>query len=279
MNTPTTASPGTSSSKALRPSSQQRPLVFITGASSGLGQALAQEYAKQGWRLALVARRLEVMQQWRTAQGLSADQCVLYAADVAQPESIRTVALQCIDELGLPDVVIASAGISHGIDTAEWDDLGAFEQIWATNNRGLAATLIPFIKPMRERKSGRLVGVASVAGVRGLPGHAGYCSSKAGVIAYCESLRGDLRGSGVSVVTLSPGFIRTAMTAKNPFSMPFLMDADKFAAKAFDAIEQRRSYVVIPWQMGWLGRLLRILPNAVFDKALAGRGRKPRQPH
>lgn len=271
-----TASASSRPSTALQPSAQRKPLVFITGASSGLGQALAQEYAQRGWRLALVARRLEVMEQWRAAQGLSTDQCVLYAADVAQPDSIRAVALQCISDLGLPDVVIASAGISHGIDTAEWDDLGAFEQIWATNNRGLAATLIPFIKPMRERKSGSLVGVASVAGVRGLPGHAGYCSSKAGVIAYCESLRGDLRGSGVSVVTLSPGFIRTAMTAKNPFSMPFLMDADRFATKAYQAIEQRRSYVVIPWQMGWLGRLLRILPDWVFDRALAGRGKKPR---
>ncbi|THJ36560.1 SDR family oxidoreductase [Lampropedia aestuarii] len=271
-----TASASAHVSSALSPSKQRKPLVFITGASSGLGQALAQEYAQRGWRLALVARRLEVMEQWRTAHGLSADQCVLYAADVAQPDSIRAVALQCISDLGLPDVVIASAGISHGIDTAEWDDLGAFEHIWATNNRGLAATLIPFMQPMRARKSGSLVGVASVAGVRGLPGHAGYCSSKAGVIAYCESLRGDLRGSGVSVVTLSPGFIRTAMTAKNPFSMPFLMDADRFAAKAYRAIEQRRSYVVIPWQMGWLGRLLRILPDWVFDRALAGRGKKPR---
>lgn len=274
----TTHSTSDRPSHAVQPSTQPRPLAFITGASSGLGQALAQEYAKQGWRLALVARRLDVMEQWRAAQGLRAEDCVVYAADVAQPESIRAVALQCIEAQGLPDVVIASAGISHGIDTAEWSDLEAFEQIWATNNRGLAATLIPFMAPMRARKSGVLVGIASVAGVRGLPGHAGYCASKAGVIAYCESLRGDLRGSGVDMVTISPGFIRTAMTAKNPFPMPFLMPADQFAARAFKAIERRRSYIVIPWQMAWLGRLLRLLPNAVFDRALAGRGKKPRQP-
>lgn len=265
------------SSHAVQPSTSLRPLVFITGASSGLGQALAQEYAKQGWRLALIARRLEVMEQWRTDQGLRVEDCVIYAADVAQPDRIRAVALQCIQEQGLPDVVIASAGISHGIDTAEWSDLEAFEQIWATNNRGLAATLIPFMAPMRARQSGTLVGIASVAGVRGLPGHAGYCASKAGVIAYCESLRGDLRGTGVDVVTISPGFVRTAMTAKNPFFMPFLMPAERFAAKAFQAIERRRSYIVIPWQMAWLGRLLRLLPNVVFDRALAGRGKKPRQ--
>ncbi|THU05179.1 SDR family oxidoreductase [Lampropedia puyangensis] len=273
MNTSATSA---NAATAIQATKHDRPLVFITGASSGLGQALAEEYAKQGWRLALVARRLDVMQQWREQHGLSTQQCHLYAADVAQPSSIRAVAEQCIQEQGLPDVVIASAGISHGIDTADWEDLAPFEQIWATNNRGLAATFIPFMAGMRARKSGVLVGIASVAGVRGLPGHAGYCSSKAGVIAYCESLRGDLRGTGVDVVTISPGFVRTAMTAKNPFSMPFLIDAQVFAAKAFAAIARRTSYVVIPWQMAWVERLLRILPNAVFDWALAGRGRKPR---
>lgn len=256
-----------------------RPLVFITGASSGLGQALAAHYAQKGWRLALVARRLEVMQQWRQALNLSEEVCRLYAADVSRPERIRAVAEQCLAEQGLPDVVIASAGISWGVDTAEWEDLEGMQRIWQTNNLGMAASFIPFIKPMRQRGSGTLVGIASVAGVRGLPGHAGYCASKAAAIAYCESLRGDLRGSGVAVVTISPGFIRTPMTADNPFPMPFLTDAQVFAARAFEAIERQRSYVVIPWQMAWVARLLRILPNGLFDAALAGRERKPRQPH
>lgn len=254
-------------------------LVFITGASSGLGQALAEHYARRGWHLALVARRLDVMEQWRAALNLDEGRCRLYAADVSQPESIRAVAERCMAEQGLPDVVIASAGISWGVDTAEWEDLQAMQGIWQTNNIGMAATFIPFITPMRQRRRGTLVGIASVAGVRGLPGHAGYCASKAAAIAYCESLRGDLRGSGVGVVTLSPGFIRTPMTADNPFPMPFLTDAPVFAAKAYAAIERQRSHVVIPWQMGWVARLLRILPNPVFDIALAGRERKPRKPH
>ncbi|KKW66788.1 short-chain dehydrogenase [Lampropedia cohaerens] len=259
------------------PARADAPLAFITGASSGLGQALAARYAQQGWRLALVARRGEVLTDWRRAQGLDAGQCHIYAADVAQPESIRSAAQACLAEQGLPDVVIASAGISHGIDTATWEDLEAMHSIWRTNNLGMAATFIPFIAPMRARGSGTLVGIGSVAGVRGLPGHAGYCASKAAAIAYCESLRGDLRGSGVAVVTINPGFVRTAMTAKNPFSMPFLIEADAFAARAVRAIAAQRSHVVIPWQMAWVARLLRVLPNWLFDRALAGRGRKPRQ--
>ncbi|SHE42423.1 Short-chain dehydrogenase [Lampropedia hyalina DSM 16112] len=252
------------------------PLVFITGASSGLGQALAAHYAAQGWRLALVARRVEAMQAWAQARNLPPAQYAVYGADVSQPASIQAATQHCLQQQGVPDVVIANAGISHGVDSGRRGDLAVMQRIWATNNLGMAATFQPFIQPMQQRGSGTLVGIASVAGVRGLPGHGGYCSSKAGVIAYCESLRGELRGTGVKVTTISPGFIATPMTADNPFPMPFLMPADRFAAKAYAVIEAQRSYCVIPWQMGWVARLLRVLPDAVFDRALAGRGRKPR---
>ena len=130
---------------------------------------------------------------------------------------------------------------------------------------------------MTARGTGALVGIGSVAGIRGLPGHGAYCASKAAVIAYCESLRGELRDSGVKVVTICPGYIDTPLTQKNSYSMPFLMKADAFASQAFAAIEAGRSYRVIPWQMGVVAKLLRLLPNAVFDKALSGRARKSRQ--
>ena len=148
----------------------------------------------------------------------------------------------------------------------------------ATNNVGLAATFHPFIKAMRERRAGTLVGIASVAAIRGLPGHGAYCASKAGVVAYCESLRGECRPYGVRVVTLLPGYIATPLTARNPYSMPFLMPAADFAERAFGAIQAGASYRVIPWQMGVVAKLLRLLPNALFDRAMAGRGRKPRRP-
>jgi short-subunit dehydrogenase len=121
------------------------------------------------------------------------------------------------------------------------------------------------------------VGIASVAAIRGLPGHGAYCASKAGVVAYCESLRGECRPDGVRVVTLLPGYIATPLTAKNPYSMPFLMAPEAFAERAFHAIQAGHRYRVIPWQMGLVAKLLRLLPNALFDRLMAGRGRKPRR--
>lgn len=251
-------------------------LLFITGASSGIGQALALRYARAGWRLALVARRAEAMQAWAAEQGFTAEQCAVYGADVADVASITAAGRACIAAQGLPDLVIANAGVSLGVDTAYEEDIAVMQQVYATNVIGMAATFQPFILPMQERRSGALVGIASVAGIRGLPGHGAYCASKASVISYCESLRGELRPSGVKVQTIAPGYVATPLTSKNPYGMPFLMQPEEFADKAFDAIEGGTSYRVIPWQMGVVAKLLRLLPNAVFDRVLAGKARKPR---
>ena len=253
------------------------PLVFVTGASSGIGQALAARYAAAGWRLALVARRGADMRAWADARGLDEARCGVYAADVGEPQQIVAAAQQCIAAQGLPDVVIANAGISVGMDTAEREDLEVLRDTFAVNNVGMAATFHPFVGPMRQRGSGTLVGIASVAAIRGLPGHGAYCASKAAVISYCESLRGEMRPFGVRVVTLSPGYIDTPLTRSNRYSMPFLMQPEDFAERAYQAIAAGVSYRVIPWQMGVVAKLLRALPNALFDKLLAGRPRKRRQ--
>lgn len=255
----------------------QPPLVFITGASSGIGQALAQRYAEAGWRLALVARREDVLSDWVRQQGLPSDRVGVYPADVADVDAIGAAAEACLAAQGLPDVVIANAGISVGMDTAEREDLDVMRDVLAVNVTGVAATFHPFVRRMRQRGSGRLVGMASVAAVRGLPGHGAYCASKAAVVAYCESLRGELRGSGVRVVALLPGFVATPLTARNPYAMPFLMPAPQFAERAYQAIERGDSQRVIPWPMAWVARLLRVLPDALFDRLMAGRGRKPRR--
>lgn len=252
------------------------PLVFITGASSGIGQALAARYAAAGWRLALVARRAEPLRDWVRAQGLDARAQVL-AADVQDIDAIVAAGQACLATQGLPDVVIANAGISVGMDTAVRDDLAVMQETLATNLTGLAATFHPFLAPMRERRSGTLVGVASVAAIRGLPGHGAYCASKAGAVAYCESLRGECRTFGVKVVTLVPGYIATPLTASNTYPMPFLMAPEAFADRAFRAIAAGDSWRVIPWPMGVVAGLLRALPNRVFDAAFAGRGRKKRR--
>lgn len=253
------------------------PLVFITGASSGIGQALAARYSAAGWRLALVARREDALQDWARAQGLGDDRCRVYRADVAEVDSIVTAGQACLAAQGVPDVVIANAGISVGMDTAEREDLDVMRDTFATNNLGLAATFHPFVAAMRARHRGILVGIASVAAIRGLPGHAAYCASKAAVVAYCESLRGECRPFGLRVVTLLPGYIATPLTAKNPYPMPFLMTPAAFADQAFRAIGAGASYRVIPWPMGVVAKLLRLLPNPLFDHVFAGRSRKPRR--
>jgi short-subunit dehydrogenase len=253
------------------------PLAFITGASSGIGQALAARCARAGWRLALVARREAALREWAQAQGLDGDRCGIYVADVADPESIHAAASACLATQGLPQVVIANAGISVGVDSAERADLAVMQEIFATHNLGMAATFQPFIAPMRERGSGTLVGVASAAAIRGLPGHAAYCASKAAVVAYCESLRVECRPHGLRVVTLLPGFVATPLTAGNPYPMPFLLTPEQVAQRAWRAIEAGASYRVIPWQMALAAKALRLLPNACFDRLFAGRARKPRR--
>jgi hypothetical protein len=253
------------------------PLVFITGASSGIGQALAARYHAQGWRLALVARRAESLQAWADAQGFSRERCTVYGADVRDVDAITAAGRECLERQGLPAVVIANAGISVGMDTAVLEDLEVMRRTYETNNVGMAATFHPFVRAMCERGSGRLVGIASVAGIRGLPGHGAYCSSKAAVISYCESLRGECRPHGVKVVTIAPGYIDTPLTRANRYAMPFLMQPRDFAGKAFETIVRGTSFRVIPWQMGVVARLLRLLPNWLFDVALAGRPRKHRQ--
>jgi short-subunit dehydrogenase len=253
------------------------PLAFITGASSGIGQALAMRFARAGWRLALVARRGAELQAWADAQGFGAEQAQVYAADVREVRAIVQAGQDCIARQGLPDAVVANAGISIGVDTTDFDDLEVMRATYETNNIGMAATFHPFVAAMRQRGSGRLVGIASVAGIRGLPGHGAYCASKAAAISYCESLRGECRPAGVKVVTIVPGYIDTPLTRGNRYPMPFLMPAAGFADRAFAAIVAGDSYRVIPWQMGVVAKMLRLLPNAVFDRALAGRQRKQRQ--
>lgn len=254
-----------------------RPLLFVTGASSGIGQALAWHYYQQGFDLALVARRVESVAEWVDRQSLDRSRVAIYGADVSRIDDIVAATQRCMHDQGVPDVVIANAGLSVGMDSRVRADLDVMATALATNTLGVAATFHAFIAPMVARGSGTLVGIGSVAGVRGLPGHGAYCASKAAVITYCESLRGELRTTGVQVVTVCPGYVDTPLTQRNRYAMPFLLAPEAFARKAAMAITQGRSYCVIPWQMGWVARLLRLLPNSLFDRAFSGRPRKHRQ--
>ena len=286
--------------------------VVITGASSGLGLALARHYLEEGAVVAAVARRAELL------QALAAEfpgRVFCYALDVRDAAAIRGAADDFISRVGVPDVVIANAGVSVGTLTEYAEDIDAYAQVMDINVLGMVKTFQPFVALMREA-AGRqpspqssdettshstklpknssqvagyprggggererhftLVGIASVAGFRGLPGAGAYSASKAAAIAYLESLRVELHGSGVKVVTLCPGYIRTPMTDINPYAMPFILEADEAARRVARAIARQKSFAVIPWQMGLVGRLLRLLPRWLYDRLFAHAPHKPR---
>ena len=248
--------------------------VFLTGASSGLGEALARHYARQGAVLGLVARRGELLQSLAASIGTS---CQLFPADVRDAAGMRQAAAEFTARHGTPDIVIANAGISIGNLTEEPDDVEVFREILDVNVLGMVNTFQPFIEPMRAQRRGSLVGIASVAGIRGLPGATGYSASKAAAIRYLEGLRVELRRSGVAVTTICPGYVKTAMTAKNPYPMPFIIDADDAARRFVRVIAARRRVAIIPWQMAIVGSLLHVLPVAIYDALAAKAGRKPRR--
>jgi short-subunit dehydrogenase len=248
--------------------------VFITGASSGIGRALAEHYAARGAQIGLVARRRQLLHELSTRWP---GQVRAYPLDVTDAAALRAAAADFIAAVGVPDVVIANAGVSIGTLTEHAEDLEAIRRVMDVNHFGMAATFSPFIAGMRQAARGRLVGIASLAGIRGLAGAAAYCASKAAAISYLESLRLELRDSGIRVVTICPGYVRTPMTEVNRFPMPFLLAADEAAARLARVIERGSSYSVVPWQMAVVGKLLRLLPNAVYDRLFAAAPRKPRQ--
>jgi len=246
---------------------------FITGVSSGLGLALAQHYLEQGAVVGAIARRADLLQ---SLSENFPNQVHVYALDVRDAAALQLAAQDFIARVGVPDMVIANAGVSVGTLTEHVEDIDAFQQVMDINVLGMVKTFQPFVSAMREAGSGTLVGIASVAGLRGLPGAGAYSASKAAAISYLESLRVELHGSGVKVVTLCPGYIKTAMTEINPYPMPFILDAAEAAKRMAHAIERQAAYTVIPWQMGLVARVLKLLPRWLYDRLFAHAPHKPR---
>ncbi len=247
--------------------------VVITGASSGLGEALARCYARADSTLGLIARRqgaLEVL-----AAKLPGH-CATYPLDVSDVAALERAAMDFVDRFGPPDLVIANAGVSVGTHGDELPEVAKLRRVLDVNTAGLAATLAVFAPSMRAAGRGTLVGVASVAGFRGLPGAGAYSASKAAAITWLESLRSELRGSGLHVVTICPGYVDTPMTQVNRYPMPFLLSADEAARRTARAIAARRRLAVIPWQMSMISLLLRALPGWLYDRLAARAPRKPR---
>lgn len=247
--------------------------VAVSGASSGLGLALARHYLERGATVAAIARRGELLQD------LAAEfpnQVFCYALDVRDAPAVQNAANDFIARAGCPDIVIANAGVSAGTLTEYAEDLDAFQQIMDTNVLGMVKIFQPFIAAMRAARHGTLVGIASVAGFRGLAGAGAYSASKAAAISYLESLRVELHGSGVKVVTICPGYINTPMTAVNPYPMPFILEPDEAARRMARAIERQTAFAVIPWQMCMAGWVLERMPNWLYDWLFAKAPHKPR---
>jgi hypothetical protein len=236
--------------------------ILITGASAGIGLALARFYARPGVTLALVARRADRLEALRAELEPGGVRVLVYAADVRDAPRMAEVVRTFGAQAGGVDLAIANAGISLG-DRFDGDPSRA-RDIFAVNVQGLLNTLLPCVPLMEAQGAGHLVGIGSVAGFRGLPGKAAYSASKAAVKQLLDGWRPGLRRRGIRVTTICPGFVATELTAKNPYPMPFLMGADKAARLTGQAIARGAATYVFPWQMRLLVPLLKVVPDRLL---------------
>ncbi|WP_326534966.1 SDR family oxidoreductase [Pseudorhodoferax sp.] len=248
--------------------------AVLTGACGGLGQALARRLIAGGSRVALVGLQRDSLAALAAA---APERCAIYTPDVSDGMAMAAMAADWTARAGTPDLVIANAGVAGGFDTAQGEDLAVLRRMLEINLLGVAATFSPFLAAMRAGgRPGALVGVASVAGWRGLPGNGAYCASKAGLIAYLQSLRAELRPTALRVHTVSPGYLRTALTAGNRFAMPGLLEPDDAARRLLAGVAAGREHIVLPRRTGWLARALGLLPAPLHDRILLAQPRKPR---
>lgn len=248
--------------------------VIISGASSGIGRALAFEYSKRGATLALISRRKKELLDLQKKLTCA---CFIYDMDVNDINACQKMANHFIKQVGTPDIIIANAGISHGTLSEHYDDLITFQKIVGTNLFGVLNLFQPFIKIFQSKKAGSLVGISSVAGIRGLPGASAYSSSKSALTNYLEALRVELSEYNINVTNISPGYIKSPMTAVNQYPMPFIMDVEKAAKKIIKAIDTKRKFIIIPWQMALIGKIMHFLPIFLWDWFAKRGPKKPRK--
>ncbi len=248
--------------------------AVITGACGGLGQSLARQLLGSGAQVALVGLNHPPLE---ALQALAPERCRIYTPDVSNAQAMQAMAADCLQHWGAPDLVVANAGVAGGFETSDPVDLAVMRRMLEINLLGVATTFQPFLQAMLDsQRPGALVGVASVAGWRGMPGNGAYCASKAGLIAYLQSLRAELRPTHLTVHTISPGYLRTALTAGNTFAMPGLLGPDEAARDLLRGVAQGREHIVLPRHIGWLSQALSLLPARWHDRILLGQPRKPR---
>ena len=242
-------------------------VVLITGASSGIGRGLAIELAKRGAAVGLLARRADQLSEIAKQIEAGGGRALTLPADVTDANAVRGAVDELRAKLGPIDVLIANAGIGGSKAAA---DLTAEDvaKVINVNVIGAANSATAVLPEMVKRGEGRLVAISSLAAYRGLPKSAAYCASKAAVSAFFESLRVDLRGSGVGVTIIHPGFIKTPLTAGREAQMPWLMELDDAVQKIVKAIEARKKSYAFPWQLASLVRACMVLPNSWYDEAM-----------
>jgi short-subunit dehydrogenase len=245
-------------------------VVFLTGASSGIGEALALEMAQRGAIVGLLARREEMLRALAAKCEAAGGTARVFACDVVDAEAVRKAADDLRDEFGRIDILIANAGI--GGNNRETRDLQpvAVKKVIDINLLGAVNSVAAVLPEMLARGSGQLVAVSSLAGFRGLPKSAAYSASKAGMTAFFESVRLDVQTRGVSVTIIQPGFIKTPLTAGRHNKMPFLMELEDAVPLFLDAIEKRKKFAAFPWQLASFVRLGRIFPAWLYDKIASG---------
>jgi len=248
--------------------------VFITGATSGIGESMARQYAAEGATLGLVGRRTELLTK---IQSKIKTPCDIYAVDVTDQKALQKAASHFMKKYGAPDIVIANAGVSTGTLAGEKEDLHTFKRVIEINLFGVIHTFLPFIEAFKKKRSGQLVGIASVAGIRGLPGSGAYSTSKAALINYLESLRIEMKPFGIHVTTIAPGYIHTPMTKHNRYAMPFILNVDVAVSRFMKAIQNKKGFVIIPWQMNMVGTLMKLLPSSLWDFLAKGGPKKIRK--
>lgn len=259
--------PGTRDAGPRFPVAGQR--IWVVGASSGIGAELAKELVRRGAQVAVSARRADRLAA--VARGTM----VAVPLDVTDAAGVTGAAEAVRAALGGLDVVVWSAGYWQRSDPRAWD-AGAFADHVEVNLLGLNAVLAAVLPGMVRAGSGHVVGIASVAGFRGLPGAEAYGATKAAQITLLESLRASLRRDGVRVTTVAPGFVRTEMTAVNTFPMPFIIDADEAARAIADGLERGRVEIVFPWRMALVMKVARLVPVRAWAAAMAPRRRSDR---
>jgi short-subunit dehydrogenase len=244
-------------------------VAIITGASSGIGWELAKVLAREGAKVGLIARRQDKLEELAEEIRQAGGTAESAAADVGQREEIIEAIERLTATLGPVDLMIANAGV--GTTTLlERPNTADVEAMFRVNVFGMVYAIEAVLPEMLRRKKGHLAAVSSLASYRGLPGQAGYCASKAAINTYLEALRLQLRGRGVAVTTICPGFIRTPMTAEHQFHMPWLMEPDYAARRIAKALYQKRKVLNFPLPTALLIRLSRFAPDWLMKRIVGG---------